>query len=634
MILAAPWLALILLCTLVPLLLVLWILRLRRARVKVSAHWLWTQATDDLRAEVPFKKLRWSVLLALQLIALALLILAAAQPRVTTTMGRGGRTVLLVDVSASMSTIDAHGGLSRLEAAKAAALQAVDRLHPAGLFGGGGRTMVMTLGAVPRIVQPFTDARALLLRAIDAIEPTHEPGRIAEAITLAQAWSLVPDPDAAQAAPETEAARLEVFSDGLLEDLESAGAELDEPLVLHRVGSLHTLNRAVAAVGATRNSDDPALFRPWASVLQWGDESITVDVRLLIDGVPVAVRRVDIPAAQRKDAARDPGRVDVLFPAVRHGDALLLRAELVPGDALEVDDVARAIIPAGVGANVRLLGDSNALLQRAVAAMGLRMDPDQPDLVVAALSSTVDLGQLPSLSFGAPPASTMVHAQGKTGPSQIISADPRHPVGRGSRLTGTRLHDSFILTTKPGVRVLAQSTGGPVVVAWRERGVPRVHVGFLPGQSSLPLTEDFITLLVDAQAWLMGRTDERERVRAGDMLEVSLPAGVDEVEVRRDGRTLGVLSPPDPSKTLWGPASLAGVHSFHWSYEDRQGVERVVVDVPVRAEGDVDIGDGVFETDLVQVQVARQRSLALWPIALMAALLTLLAEWWVWSARQ
>ena len=634
MTLAAPWLALILLCTLVPLLLALWILRLRRARIKVPAEWLWTEATDDLRAEVPFKKLRWSVLLLLQLIALALLILAAARPHVTTSMGRGGRTVLLVDVSASMSTKDGTDGESRLEAAKAAARQAVDRLHPAGLFGGGGRTMVMTLGGGPRIVQPFTDARALLLRAIDAIEPTHEPGRIQEAITLADAWSLVPDPDAADAAPTTERARLELFSDGLLEDLELAAAELDEPLVLHQVGSSGTLNRALAALGATRDRDDPATIRPWASVLQWDDQDVSVDVRLLLNGTPVAVRRVIVPAAQIKDSHRDPGRIDVLFPGQRYDGAALLRAELVQGDALELDDAALVLVPPGVGANVQLLGDAGPLLHRAIEAMGLQVQEDDADLVVAVLSSSAALGNLPSLSFGAPPASTMVHAEGRTGPSQIISADPRHPVGRGSRLTGTRLHDSFILRTAPGVRVLAQSIGGPVIVAWRERGVPRVHVGFLPGKSSLPLTEDFITLLVDAQAWLIGRTDERERVQAGDMLKISLPAGVESVEVRRGGRTLGVLSPPDPSETVWGPASNAGVHAFHWSVDDRRGVERVVVDVPVRAEGDVAIGDVQFESDLVQVQAARPRALALWPIALLGALLTLLAEWWVWTVRQ
>ena len=137
MMLGAPWLALILLCTLVPLLLLLWILRLRRARVRVPAAWLWVEATDDLRAEIPFKRLRWSVLLLLQCIALALLILAAARPRVTTNDGRGGRTVLLIDVSASMHTRDDPGGDRRFEQAIDAARAAVDRLHPGGLLDAG-----------------------------------------------------------------------------------------------------------------------------------------------------------------------------------------------------------------------------------------------------------------------------------------------------------------------------------------------------------------------------------------------------------------------------------------------------------------------------------------------------------------
>ena len=85
-------------------LLALYFLRLRRTRRVVSSSLPWVRRTEDLRANAPFQRIRPSLLLFLQMLLLALLALAVAQPIVRGWGVRGGRVVMLIDCSASMGT--------------------------------------------------------------------------------------------------------------------------------------------------------------------------------------------------------------------------------------------------------------------------------------------------------------------------------------------------------------------------------------------------------------------------------------------------------------------------------------------------------------------------------------------------
>ncbi|MCH2135532.1 MAG: VWA domain-containing protein [Phycisphaerales bacterium] len=638
MTIAAPWVALVLLSTLVPVLLMLWMLKLRRSRVRVPAAWLWSESLEDLRAQVPFKRLRWSMLLALQLIALGLLILAAARPRVTTDDGRGERTVLLVDVSGSMGTRDEPGGERRLERVRQSLRAAVDRLHPGGLFNSdAGRTMLIAVGATPRVVQPFTSSRQVLLAAIDQIERTDEAASIEGAFELARAWAAVPDPDAVETAAPAPV-RLELFSDGQIDDLETAAATLRESLLLHQVGDEDTVNRGLVQVGGHRLPEAPHRLRPFVTLEGWGLEPETIDVRLAADGVGVALRRVELPAARLVDDTLVPGRIDVLFPPIDAPDHTLLSAQLLPADALDTDDTAWRVIPPPDRARAAPAGEIGPVLARAMSAVDMKMTTqEQADLLVGVLDSPVRLGARPSLTFGAPPVSAHVGtALSVRSPDRVITSDPRHPVTGGSSLSGLRVQEAVHLQVSDEVRTLAEGQNGPLIVAWREDGVPRVHVAFEMEQSDWQMREDIITFMVDAQAWLAGRSDERDDIRAGDTINLVLPGAVDSVEVLHAGTQLAVLTPPDPSRTQWGPAPLAGVYEFHWQSGDASGVDKVAVAMPGAEAGDVRgrTPDLKASAGDVAIVAAGTRQMPLWPFAVGVAFVVLLIEWWVWTRRQ
>src|SRR5437867_5484521 len=94
----------------------LYFLKLKRQPVQVPSTFLWQKSVEDLHVNSLFQRLRKNLLLFLQLLVLALTLLALARPAWTGTEVGGQRHVILIDNSASMASTDVEP--SRLEWAK------------------------------------------------------------------------------------------------------------------------------------------------------------------------------------------------------------------------------------------------------------------------------------------------------------------------------------------------------------------------------------------------------------------------------------------------------------------------------------------------------------------------------------
>src|SRR3954449_623175 len=105
-----PWAALAGAAIFIPLLLILYFLKLRRREMTVPSTLLWRKAIQDLQVNAPFQKLRRNLLLLLQMLLLLLLTLALARPVANYYRGAGRTSVILIDRSGSMNSRDMKGG--------------------------------------------------------------------------------------------------------------------------------------------------------------------------------------------------------------------------------------------------------------------------------------------------------------------------------------------------------------------------------------------------------------------------------------------------------------------------------------------------------------------------------------------
>src|ERR1043166_1401923 len=89
-----------------PIVVVFYLLKVRRHDEEVSSTFLWNDLIRDLAAHEPLQRLKWSLLLVLQLIGLALITSPAPRPCPEQAGQKPVQAVLLVDVSASMQAQD------------------------------------------------------------------------------------------------------------------------------------------------------------------------------------------------------------------------------------------------------------------------------------------------------------------------------------------------------------------------------------------------------------------------------------------------------------------------------------------------------------------------------------------------
>src|SRR5829696_2190126 len=210
----------------VPSLLVLYFLKLRRREFSVPSTLLWRKAIQDLQVNAPFQKLRRNLLLLLQMLLLLLLVLALSRPVANYYRGAGKTTVILIDRSASMSANDQKGGKTRLDEAKRRARELVDSMTR------GATAMVIAFDDSADTLQPFTTDTAALRRAIDNIQPTDRKSSLKMAYQLADAQLMfIPEQNRTNVDPPD----IHVYSDGRV--LDEKELSVQGKVVFEKIGT-------------------------------------------------------------------------------------------------------------------------------------------------------------------------------------------------------------------------------------------------------------------------------------------------------------------------------------------------------------------------------------------------------------
>ena len=648
---------------LVPLLVALYFLKLRRRATAVPSTLLWKRSVEDVRANTPFQRLRPSLLLFLQLGLLAFVAFALMQPRMDLGLSQGGRTVIMVDASASMAATDLEKGKSRLDVAKEQAKARVDQLFAGGLFAGiPGETMVIAFSDSAKIVQPFTHSSADLKRAIDRIEQTDGGSRIGEALSLARAFATVVNPET-QGATAAEGGTLELWSDGRIADLSAEAMRPGENLVYHVTGRADAANAGIEGIAAERSATDPGLIQVFVTVRNDGPEQIESDLELAIDGsrrsvtpkpVKVAAARIPDPAAPvaSGDAAPQykPGYERVTFPPIVQPRAGVITVSLVRADSLPADNRASIAVSAPRRLRIAVVGPVDFAARTVVAAIPAEKvetlnaeefaargaKNDQFDVVVAtpgALPKELPPGRY--LVLGVPAGIEGLNPYGTKEKLSVRSERREHPLLRAVNLDDLFVAKATAIAPASDVESIIEGAEVPLAVVARRGPVTAVITTFEPLDSNWPFQRGFVTFVANAVEWLGGldQAAVQEEHHPGETLSVRTAAGVKEAKLSLPDGSSQTIAAREGSVTF-GPLVRAGEYRFTWT-EDRGEQLRIFAVNPADGEGRIAAADGI---SVGAASIAGTRTGAgtlsdLWPYALTAALFLLVLEWWAYHRR-
>lgn len=570
------------LAVLLPVIVAMYLLRLRRTERLVSSVYLWQRLVRDVEANAPWQRLRRNLLLILQLSILAALILALARPFVWSQGVAGQALVLVIDTSASMAAVDVSP--NRLEAAKMQARQMIDGLPE------DARITLLAAGEAPEVRAASTRDRRQVYRALQDLQASTGGSDLAAALELASAIASGGQAGDGRGtgAPETD---IVVLSDGRVElppRVALGGRVRYEPVGSSGENQAITLLSLQAMPGG-----DLAAF---AQVANYGRAAARRRLVLYADGQAVAAYDIEIPAGGQQAVVAEglPAAASVV-EARLDGDG-----QTGEEDILSLDDRAWAVNRQAEPAPVTLVTPGNLFLETALALLpGLEVTVVSPgdwergqslggaDGAEARRASLTILDSyvpvtatLPAgnLLFVAPPHSTGYFSVTGT----VEQPLPR--VGEAAHPLLAHLDTAFTPSLGGGIGVsearrMPLPAWARLVVAGDLPGetVPLLFAGETDGRrvavlafdlhrSDLPLHVAFPMLLANLTGWLVPGAggDLPTQVVPGAAAALSLPPqGGPAVLTRPDGSSVRLV--PEGGRVLLEDTAELGLYQVAWA---------------------------------------------------------------------
>jgi uncharacterized protein YegL len=636
----------------VPLLLLLYFLKLKRREHIISSTLLWKRAVQDLQVNAPFQKIRRNILLLLQLLMLVAILLALAGPILSLTSGPGRRFVLLIDRSASMSSADVEP--TRLDDAKKQAVKFIDSLRSKAFFSlkdASDRVMVIAFDDHAKVMCNFTSDKHQLRSAVEAITGGDGGSWLAEAVTVARAFAQSPGTEANNRSAENPA-QLVLFSDGRIRDTDQIVVSTDE-LVFNRIGESQQ-NIAITAMQARRSYENPEEINVFATIANYGAEQAACGVQLSINNNVQAIKSVTIPPQQTNEASdtSQPGKVSIDFSLSYSGSGVLEVRQLEP-DLLRCDDATWSILSPPKSLTVLLVTRGNMVLESALQACPLAklelcapdefdamdigtLSVEQPyDVIVLDNHIPAELPRCRYLVFGHPPNGIGVSVPEQLENQVMVDWRPRHPVLKYVNLMNVFSAKCYRMVLPRDGEVLAEFNETPALSLVRRHGSVFLLVGFDVLKSNWPFEPSFVLFCYNAAAFLgiQAGQDQRQELKVGEPIIVEGLAPDTTAEISGPGFS-GRQIKANPTGSIRLPSiDKVGVYSLE------------VPDQPLRLfavnllDSDESNIEPMHEIVLSGQSVKAQESplglsnLALWPFLVGIALILACLEWIVYNSK-
>lgn len=503
----------------------LYLLDRSRRRQVVSTLRFWV-ASEQPAVAARRRRIQQPWSLILQLVSMALLVLAIGQLRLGTPARAGRDHVIVLETSSWMAA--RSGGRTLMDAARQRARQYL-RALPA-------RDRVMLVRA-DGLATPAT-----------AFEPDHR--KVESAIMASQPGSTALNLDQALAF-----ARHVQAEDGhtpgeiaFIGSGRTAAQETALPAPAPR--NLRVLaipdaveNTGLRKIGMRRAAGDPSLWEIYVSVHNYGTVPRAVNLKLDF-GPPQASTRV--LAGSERLTVQPQADSEASFQ-YRTAAAGILGVTLTPHDAFPADDHAELELPAQPVLQVIVYSDEPDLLRpvlsatpRVAAAYRRPSDyrPNDKGLVILDRFVPPERPAADSIWIDPPSQGSPIPVRTTVENADFAGWDSGNPVAAGLRTRDFKLARATVFEAAPSDLKIGSVEAGPVVVA--RPGTPKiVAIGFHPALSAMRYELSMPLLFADLLRWISPEMFRRWEVTGGSVgsvrLELDRDTDAREVNVKQDG---------------------------------------------------------------------------------------------------
>ncbi|MCS6836395.1 MAG: BatA and WFA domain-containing protein [Anaerolineae bacterium] len=602
----------------------LYFLRQRRRPLPVSSLLLWQRALEDRAANAWWQRFQRHLLLWAQLVALASIVLALARPALPQASAVSGRSVFLIDVSASMGA--RQGSTTRWQSALDEARRLLSTLD----MGAGDEALLVAVDDQARPLTARSADLALLNAALDAAS-AQTPLRPAAQDAWQSAFSLVQ----AEAQGASAAFRWFILSDGGLPDELALPANLPAPQFI-TIGQ-DAPNLAISALALRPQGQQ---VRAFLRVVNEGPLPAEARVTLRLDGRLWDAQTLALPAQSAQSLSLSLERSFQTLSASLSADSQF--------NALEADDSAYAVAPQVGAARVLIVSDGRAsdrFVEQALIVVGgaqvFRASPNA--LPTTSFDLTIFNGVTPS----AWPAGSLwlidppLAEDAQPGFVGLRAAAPDHPLLAFADLSGVAVREWHTPSLSPAWQraalLSAPDGGAPLVVAQRpaaEGGGRVLAQGFALEASDWPLNAAFPIVVANLLQWASpAPLLEPPQAQVGQVVTLNLPpASLSAALLPPDGQEVA-LSLDDAPRAL--VADALGLYRL--MAETPQGQRQAWLAVNLFAPQESDLRtrqpDWASASPSGTAADQAEEGLAwreLWPVAALLALLALALEWWLY----
>jgi len=525
--------------------------KIRPPQHRGSVGFLWQRVVGPIRPRSLWQPWRHPVALCVQLVILAAVVLALAEPY----FGCPRRVVLVVDNSASMNAADAEP--SRLARARQLGLELI------GALGYRDQMAIVAAGNPLRILCGMTSRKKSLQEAIRAVPATEGPTRVDEAVRLAR-WLLGDAPGR----------QIVILTDACFPAAATLARDADIRLV--RVGK-QTGNLAVTRLAARRTLPEDRRCQVLAEVTNFSTGAATCGLRLALDDEPIDVVQLELAASERwqrvfEFTSAQPVRISAELDGI------------APPDVFLDDNRASVRIPLHRSYQVTLVTEGSLYLKNVFAACpAVKLTvSESPPATYDRETITVFDGRVPRRLPGGPvlvvdPAGSCdLWRLGEPVADPVVARqEEAWSLLADARLVGVSLAGARRLALAEAARPLARP------LAWTADGVPLGYGIRRPGGRVLVLSGNleagnlaqrtaFPILISNALAWLtepdsrrVGRAERDPKLSSADESDLCAEA----IPLESDSPAIG---PPGPPLWLYCAALALILAVADWCLYERR----------------------------------------------------------------